>query len=160
MLQKWRDKRTEAKALEDLKSMASGSWTCSKCEKLHTGLFDLTFSYPAPWRGDEVYKPNSALRFDGDFLSEDFCVINGENYLIRCVLLLPIHGMDQPLGFGVWSTLSRDNFEKHVDEFDDGHTGDGIQWTSWFMNQLPIFGETYAKECWVYPQKTDNVRRF
>jgi hypothetical protein len=61
--------------------------------------------------------------------------------------------MDQPLGFGVWSTLSRDNFEKYVDEFDDGHTGDGTEWTSWFMNQLPIFAETYAKECWVYPQK-------
>lgn len=73
--------------------------------------------------------------------------------MVRCVLLLPIQGTDQPLGFGIWSTLSRDNFENYVDEFDEGHTGNGIEWTGWFMNQLPVFGETYANPCWVYPQK-------
>ncbi|GHA94849.1 hypothetical protein GCM10009069_17310 [Algimonas arctica] len=153
MLQKWRDKRIEAKTLEELKAMASGSWICSKCDDKHTGLFHLAVFGPAAWPGEADYEPNANLCLDGNFLSEDFCVINGENFIVRCVLLLPIHGLEQPLGFGVWSTLSRENFEAHVSEFDPGHTSKGVEWTGWFMNQLPVFGETYATPCWVYPQK-------
>lgn len=153
MFKKWYGRKEEVKALKALQDMAKGTWSCSQCEEIHSGLFDLAVFGPSAWPEDAVYEPNSALRHDGNFLSEDFCIINGENFLVRCVLLLPIHGLSQPLGFGVWSTLSRDNFDAYVSEFDEGHAGNGIEWTGWFMNKLPVFGETYAEPCWVYPQK-------
>jgi hypothetical protein len=148
-----RDKKEEAAALAQLRRMSDGQWTCSSCEQIHSGLFDLAFFCPAAWTEEEAYEPNANVRFDGNFLSEDFCVINGENFIIRCVLTIPIHGLDQRLGFGVWSTLSRANFEAYLEEFDDGHQGKGVEWTGWFMNRIKEFGETYAKPCWVYPQK-------
>ena len=99
MFRKLRENRAELKAKATLKVMAEGSWNCSKCDKEHTGLFDLAFFKPDAWEGPEEYASNSDLSLDGNFLSEDFCIINGENFLIRCVLMIPIYGLDESILF-------------------------------------------------------------
>lgn len=116
-------------------------------------MFDLAASKPDFWQNPEVREPNSALRMDGDFLSEDFCVIDGQHFFVRCVLDIPVHGLDQWFGYGVWSTLSRANFDKYVEGFDDGNYEDFGPWTGWFSNNLRVFGETLNLPCWVEPQQ-------
>ena len=93
--------------------------------------------------------PNSALDLDGDFLSEDFCVLRGEHFFVRAVLELPIIGGDaKRFGFGVWSTLSRPNFERYVDTFDSGgeHAELG-PWLGWFSNRLAGYPDTLNLKC-------------
>jgi hypothetical protein len=85
----------------------------------------------------------------GDFLSEDFCVIGGTNFFFRGVLLIPVQGLEQPFGFGVWSTLSRRNFDTYVGGFDDGGYSEWGPWTSWFSTALPDFGDTIEQPAWV-----------
>jgi hypothetical protein len=76
---------------------------------------------------------------DGNFLSEDFCVLGGEHFMVRCVLTIPVIGVQADFGFGCWSTLSRANFDKYVDGFDSGEYADMGPWTGWLMNRLENF---------------------
>lgn len=71
-----------------------------------------------------------------DFLSEDFCLLGGQHFLIRCVLLVPVAGLAQPFGFGCWSTLSEANFRRYLDGFDDGRHSCPMPWTGWLCNGL------------------------
>lgn len=71
-----------------------------------------------------------------DFLSEDFCVLGGQHFLIRCVLLLPVTGLAQPFGFGCWATLSEPNFRRYLDGFDSGRRFGKDRWTGWLCNGL------------------------
>ena len=89
---------------------------------------------------------------DGDFLSEDFCVIDGENFIVRAVLKFYVEGLNDEFGFGVWSSLSRDNFEKYLETFDDGIDEAGPEWSSWFCSNLSYFGKTVGEKAWVIPQ--------
>lgn len=138
--------------LTALERLRAREWHCASCGDAHQGMFDLAAWSPAFWQGPENHEPNSALRTDGDFLSEDFCVIGGENFFVRGVLLIPVDGLDEPFGFGVWSTLSRKNFDIYVDGFDDSEYSDWGPWTSWFSSALPDFGETLSQQAWIEPR--------
>jgi len=115
-------------------------------------MFDLGAAAPDQWGTVESVEPNSALRLDGDFLSEDFCVLGGAHFLVRCVFDIPVHGMAEKFGFGCWSTLSRENFELYVEGFDDGVYAGAGPWFGWFSNSLRGFEETLNQRCWVHPQ--------
>jgi hypothetical protein len=129
-----------------------GRWRCAGCNEEHDGLAHLAAFAPDPWRGDEIREENGALRLDGDFLSEDFCVIDGKYFLIRGVLEIPIHGSPEPFGFGCWSTLSRQNFDKYIAGFDDGAYPDMGPWSGWLCNQLEDYIGADPLALWVYPQ--------
>lgn len=115
-------------------------------------MFDLAAFAPDQWAGSETCEPNSALRFEGNFLSEDFCVLRGEHFFVRCVFEIPVRGLTDKFGYGVWSTLSRANFELYVDGFDDGAYSDPGPWFGWFSNRLTGFQDSLNQACRVHPQ--------
>jgi hypothetical protein len=119
--------------------LLSGRWKCGKCDEEHGWPFDLAACKPDPWPHGEEYEHNGALRMEGDFLSEDFCVLDGKYFMIRCVLRIPVIGVQGEFGFGCWSTLSRENFDKYVDGFDSGEYSDMGPWSGWLMNRLEKF---------------------
>jgi hypothetical protein len=118
-----------------------GRWRCVSCDEEHGWPFDLATSAPNVWSHEVEYEHNGALRMEGDFLSEDFCVIGGEHFMIRAVLPIPVIGMKDQFGFGCWSTLSRTNFQKYVDGFDSGEYADMGPWDGWLMNRLADFND-------------------
>jgi hypothetical protein len=144
----WFRRKPEPSALDKLR----GQWRCKGCGGLHDGLVDLAAFAPDPWPGGEIRDANGALRRDGDFLSEDFCVIDGKYFFIRAVLEIPIHGVPEKFGFGCWSTLSRENFDKYISGFDDGIFPDDGPWSGWLSNQLADYIEVLPEAVWVYPQ--------
>lgn len=115
-------------------------------------MFDLAAFAPDFWSGPEEYSDNADIRYDGDFLSEDFCIVEGRYFFVRCVFHIPIHGLTEKFGFGVWSSLSRLNFDIYIDGFDSGAYGSLGPWTGWFANELKPFGGTLNQACWVHPQ--------
>ena len=127
-------------------------WTCDVCGETHHGLFDLACGKPAHWPGTEDKAPNSALDLSGNFLSEDFCVLEGRHFFVRATLQLPIRGSGgQQFGFGVWTTLSRLNFERYIETFDNGEQ-DGLgPWFGWFSNRLEGYPDTLSLKCQVHP---------
>jgi hypothetical protein len=146
---KWPFGRKQPSALDILKS---AGWACNKCAQTHNGIFDIACRIPDPWLGTEEYEPNSALRLEGDFLSEDFCVLGGEHFFVRCVLEIPIHGLPDKFAFGCWGTLKKENFEIFLDSFDAGGRGGDGPWWSWLSNSLPTYEIDEPLGCWMYPQ--------
>jgi hypothetical protein len=106
----WFRRRPAPSAVERLRER----WRCHGCDNIHEGLMDIAAFAPDPWPGEERREENAALRFDGDFLSEDFCIIGGRYFFVRGVLEIPVHGFAEKFGFGCWSTLSRENFEQYA----------------------------------------------
>lgn len=148
--------RERRKAIAVLESMMDQDWVCSGCSNVHSGLSELCAAAPDPWPHGETYSENGELWdwLDRDFLSEDFCVIDGENFMVRGVMPMPVIGMPGKWwAYGVWSTLSRDNFDRYLNEFDSGRSvDDGARWFGWFCNRIPGFEAAFMKPCWVVPQ--------
>lgn len=133
--------------------MRSGRWACGACAEDHGWPFDLAARAPDPWPHGEDYEPNGALRTDGDFLSEDFCVLDGKHFMIRCVLTIPVQGVEEVFGFGCWSTLSSENFAKYLGGFDSGEYPEEALWTGWLVNRLENFtAGTDPVAMWVQPR--------
>lgn len=83
-----------------LAAQFAGEWRCAGCDQLHVGMMALASFAPDPWPHEEVREPNAAIRLDGDFLSEDFCVLDGAHFMIRAVLEIPVHGVAEKFGSG------------------------------------------------------------
>lgn len=115
-------------------------------------MFDLAAFAPDFWEGPQSYEHNGAIRLDGNFLSEDFCVVDGEHFFVRCAFRLPVHGLTETFGFGIWSTLSRANFDIYLNAFDNGTYANMGPWTGWFSNRLELFEDTLNQGCWVQPR--------
>jgi hypothetical protein len=127
-------------------------WCCAACGETHEGLFDLACTNPEQWPGPEDKAPNGTLDLTGDFLSEDFCVLRGEHFFVRAVLELPIQGSGgRQFGFGIWATLSSQNFVRYVETFDSGEQDDLGPWFGWFSNRLKGYLDTLNLKCQVYP---------
>jgi hypothetical protein len=126
---------------------------CASCGETHRGLFDLAVDRPEPWPGERVPESNSAVVGRTHVLTEDFCIIENRDYLVRCVLQLPIIGAaTERLGYGVWSTLSSTNFALYLDTFDSGDQGNVGPWFGWFSNRLKGYPDTMNLKCMVHPR--------
>jgi hypothetical protein len=118
-------------------------WTCPCCGNTHAGLFDLGCDAPDYWPDEKIIRPNSEVRSATHILTEDFCILDDEHFFIRGVLELPIIGAaGERFGYGVWSSLSRKNFDLYVESFDDGGQGDLGPWFGWFSNRLAGYPDT------------------
>ena len=125
---------------------------------MHEGLLQPLVAFaPDPWTCGQHPEENADLRLDGNFLSEDFCVLDGQHFMIRGVLEIPVHGFTETFGFGCWSTLSRQNFDKYLEGFNDSAYPDWGPWGGWLCNQLAGYIGTDPEALWVHPQ-TDRQR--
>lgn len=72
---------------------------CSGCLNVYLGLFEFCVVVLDFWFYGEIYSENGELWdwLDCDFFFEDFCVIDGENFMVCGVMLMFVIGM-----FGKW----------------------------------------------------------
>lgn len=145
-----------SRALEQLR----GTWRCHDCDEEHEELMGLSAMAPWQWGGPAEPEPNAALRTDGSFLSEDFCVIEGEHFFVRGVLDIPVYGFDEPFSLGAWSTLSPANFDIYVDSFNGTVAASDEDWTGWFATTLAPFPSSINCPCWVETRPDRQRPRF
>ncbi len=112
------------------------SYQCKCCGQSFAGIYDLACNAPDVWNGPPEQHPNHTLTEDADVLTEDFCVM-GDYRFVRCILPIPIQGTEQVFSFGVWGTLSVDNFNAFCARFDDGTQGELETMFSWLSNAVP-----------------------
>jgi hypothetical protein len=111
---------------------------CATCNKIHDELPDIGYREPA--YSHEITGEERARRIQ---LSSDLCTVDNEHYFIRGLIVLPIQGSTETLGLGVWSTLSKTNFDRYVQHFDE----DLSSWEpmfGWLSNRLPIYPDTLS----------------
>ncbi len=101
------------------------AYTCSCCGKVHDGLPDLSFERPG--YAAEVPEEEMEVRVK---INEDLCVVDNEYYFIRGVLRIPVLDHEQDLGFGVWVSQKKENFETYLKNYDTPDIGPFFGWLS------------------------------
>lgn len=126
-------------------------WTCACCGARKRGIPDLAFEGPLAWHARDA-DPNVTIIGKTD----DFCVaeIAGDRHFwIRCVLPLPLaFAPGEFFGFGVWSTLSRENARRYRESFDDTDQGRLGGMFGYLGNALPGYPDTGNLHLTVVPR--------
>jgi hypothetical protein len=64
------------------------------------------------------------------------------HYFIRGVLRIPVVDGDEDFAYGVWSSLSKDSFNRVNELWDDPARVDEPAYFGWLSNSLPGYDET------------------
>ena len=112
-------------------------FTCSQCGEVHEGGADLAFD--APYYYYTVPEPERADRCK---LGSDLCSIDDEDFFVRGLVEIPILGTDERFAYGVWTSLSRDHFERYVELCDDPRQSEEGPYFGWFSNRIAGYPET------------------
>lgn len=133
-----------------LDDLAVLRWKCGSCEEWHTGPA-LDFSYDSPdyWLEEHAemdrknrLRTNWSETSNGTFLNEDFCAIEGHDFFVRGLIHLPIIGAAETLRWGVWGSLSRDNFETLLQMDDNPERVELPEMFSWLSTRIPEYPDT------------------
>ena len=129
------------------------AFRCSCCGELHEGAPSIGFDAPHHYAGlNETERETLAT------LGSDLCTIDhdeGRDHFVRACLETPIHGHGDPFIWGVWISLSAENFTRYQELPDPPPPGES--YFGWFSNRLPGYPETLNLKTRVRP-RGDNLR--
>jgi hypothetical protein len=98
-------------------------YRCATSGQLHDGLPDIGSAYPFIYL--EIPENERQRRAQ---LTDDTCVIDDHDFLIRGVLEIPIHDRAERFGIGVWVSQKRENFLAYVNDPDSTEIGPFFGW--------------------------------
>lgn len=111
---------------------------CKSCDEIHEGVPTFGFDSPAiaQWIPEE-------LRGKRVELGSDDCVVDGERFLVRGCLEIPVDGEKDPFVWGVWVDISQSDFDEwaqsfHLDKPD--HIG---PFSGYLGSRLPCYPDTF-----------------
>jgi hypothetical protein len=127
--------------------MTDQGYVCRGCGEHHEGL---PFSYgtvaPAYWH-DELAGDESSV------LEDEICIIGGEHYFVRARLVIPVLDADEDFEWGVWASLSRDNFQRTLDTWDKPGREHEPSSFGWLSTELPVYSpSTINLKTHVHPE--------
>jgi hypothetical protein len=131
-----------------LDQLADLRWKCHHCEEWHAGpCLDFCYASPAYWREEHETASRKASLLPwrkrrDTFLDEDYCAIEDRDFFIRGIIHLPIIGAAETFRWGVWGSVSRENFEKLRGMHDAPSRTDLPRMFSWLSNQIPEYPDT------------------
>jgi hypothetical protein len=113
-------------------------WTCRICGEEHDELpLDVGFDAPVYWDGG---------RNSDDYLTPDFCVWTDDDgeraHFVRGVLKIPLVDSDEFFAFGIWASLSEENFDRAIDLLDEPHRVEEEPYFGWLSNRIAGYPDT------------------
>jgi hypothetical protein len=135
-------------------------WKCSTCEEWHTGpMLDLSFHQPVYWSEAfpvgsrwELLPSGAISKTSRTFLDEDFCAINDEDFFVRGNIHLPIIGAAETFCWGVWGSLSRENFETLLRMDDDPERVNLPPMFSWLSSEIAEYPSSLSLKMYAHIQ--------
>jgi len=100
-------------------------YQCASCGEIHDSMPDLTFDQPGYVSSVPDEERATRVKIDADL-----CSVDKEHFFIRAVLLIPILDSDEHLGFGIWVSQKKENFETYLDNYDTDEIGPFFGWLS------------------------------
>jgi hypothetical protein len=131
-------------------------WRCSVCGAEHEGLpHDWAFEKPRYWDGP---------RTEDDVLGEDVCVWTDDGgeraYFIRGLLTIPVVDDGDDLRYGVWSTLSKQSFDRVLELWDDPRRVEEPPYFGWLASAPPGYPDTRGLSVDVVTSELEQRPRF
>lgn len=111
---------------------------CKSCDKIHEGVPTFGFDSPAIAQWIPEHERESRVE-----LGTDDCVVDGERFLVRGCLEIPVVGEQEPFVWGVWVDISQRDFDQwasafHLEKRD--HIG---PFAGYLGSRLPCYPDTF-----------------
>jgi len=151
-----------------LGDLADLRWKCGSCEEWHAGPC-LDFGYDSPYYWRKEYEeasrratllPSWSKSRGKTFLNEDYCAIDNDNFFVRGQIHLPIIGTAKTFCWGVWGSLSRENFETLLKKEEDPKRFELPAMFSWLSSQIPEYPDTLNLKMYAHIQKPSHRPNF
>ena len=126
-------------------------FTCGSCGEVHEGLPDYGFN--APLYYDEIPEEERETRCR---LSDDLFILDDEYFFVRAVLLVPINQFSESFGWGVWTSLSKENFLRYKELWDAKVPAGEGPYFGWLSNRIPLYPDTLNLKVAVHLQDDGN----
>jgi hypothetical protein len=137
-------------------------YRCRDCDEIHRGLPAWHFDAPLQMLGVPPAERTTRVA-----LSQDDCVIDGEQFYLKGLLEIPVHGVAEPFVWGVWLSVSEESYVRYTELFDDVQRSAGESFFGWLCNRLPGYSDTqllkthlhvreYPMRPWVELEPTDH----
>jgi hypothetical protein len=113
----------------------SFTFRCATCGEEHVGM--PTFGADAPLSYYAIPEAERDARCD---LGSDECVIDDQHFFVRGCIEIPVQGHSDPFIWGVWTSLSQENFDAWVKVFGEpnrSHIGPFFGWLNAFLKPYP-----------------------
>jgi hypothetical protein len=144
-----------------LDDLAALRWKCGSCEEWHTGAcLDFSYSSPYHWQKDHEEASSryglslsSSEEQPATFLDEDYCAIEDRDFFVRGLIHLPIIGSAETFRWGVWGSLSRENFETLLRMVEDPKRVELPPMFSWLSTQIDGYLDTLKLKMYAHIQE-------
>jgi len=107
---------------------------CTSCGKWHEGM--PTFGAIAPLY---FYAIGAEERDNRCILGTDTCIVDNEHFFVRGCLEIPVHGETEPFVWGVWVSLSKDNFDRFLACFESQERSHIGPFFGWLSAEFPFY---------------------
>ncbi|PQO43237.1 DUF2199 domain-containing protein [Blastopirellula marina] len=119
---------------------------CQTCGAFHEEL-PMDYGAQAPHLYYDLPEAERATRCE---LTDELCVIDDEFFFLRGCLEIPILDADRPLVWGVWVSLSRDNFARTAELWETPGREAEPPMFGWLMTSLPLYPNTLSLKTHVH----------
>jgi hypothetical protein len=151
-----------------LSDLAGLRWKCRTCDEWHTGpCLDFGYSEPYYWTKEcekasrlSNLLPRFLRNTTSTFLDSDYCSIDGHDFFVRGLIHIPIIGAAESLRWGVWGSLSRENFETLLKMDGDVERVNLKPMFSWLSTNIPEYGDTLSLKMYAHIQEVGTRPHF
>ena len=127
------------------------AFDCPQCNLRHSGLPALAYGEPA------VHLDEAGKQRPFQKINEDFYIVEDQHFFVRVVFEIPIIGEGLSLEWGVWGSLSKANFRRYWDSFNDTDQSRIGAMFSYLSNELNGYPGSLGLRCGLFPR--DDRRR-
>ncbi|HEX9627958.1 MAG TPA: DUF2199 domain-containing protein [Acidiferrobacterales bacterium] len=124
------------------------TFRCDVCGEIHEGPpFSYGFGAPLAY-----YQISKLWRWFRCFLTTDTCRIDEKRFFVLGNIRIPIIGSDRTFTWGVWISLSKENFYRSLDLWDKPGREAENAYFGWLSNSIPGYPETINLKTQVHTQ--------
>lgn len=123
-------------------------WRCVSCGETHDELPAATLRVPDVWLYSSEQERESEFE-----LTSDTCIWKNEHFFVRGTLSLPLVDREGTFDFGVWTTLSPENFSRYMGSYESVDRIELGSMFGWLSNRLAGYPETTNLKCHVFPRE-------
>lgn len=125
-------------------------YQCSCCGKFYDKI-PLCFGFDFPDYYFSIPEEERESRIE---LKESLCVVDEKYFFHRGRFTIPIIDYKEDLIFNVWSSISKDNFCKRMDLWENSERTNEEPYFGWLQTNIPTYGETLNFKTIAIEQKT------